>query len=417
MENNSEQQIYFGHIYIQYMCLGLLLVTHIVNSTSFKLGLENLSINNKNTRFALITNHTGKNQDSKRTIDVLLERGLSVTCILAPEHGFFGTITAGNTVHTDCDTKTKIPIFSLYKNGSGKTVDKDIYDTVDAFIFDMQEAGMRHYTYLSTLLYTMLAAAEHNKVFIVLDRPNLLGNRVEGPLLSADVAAKKSFIAAAHIPLRHGMTIGELAAYFNTCVLKKPTQLHIVKMTGYTRQTTLPSTLTYNLSPNIINKQSCYGYSFLGLLGEVRPFDVGLGTSHPFSTIALPAHMRMSTAWRQLQGELERKGVKANRCTYVSSRKKIAYEGLHLNIQAIEQVHAFEILLHVFDFFKKRGVVYEFSADFDRAVGTELVRHYVQENIPRTTLVDNLNKELKQFWLEAKNSFLYKPWPIVTVMK
>ena len=368
-------------------------------------------------RFALITNHTGKDQRGKRTLDVLLAHKLPITCILAPEHGFAGNVPAGQTVHADYDTKTGIPIFSLYKRGSGKTVDKDIYESIDAFIFDMQEAGMRHYTYLSTLLYTMYAAAEHAKLFVVLDRPNILGNRIEGPLLSTDIAGKKSFIAAAHIPLRHGMTIGELATYFNNHVLEKPLQLQVIKMEGYQRQTVLPKTLAYNLSPNIINKQSCYGYSFLGLLGEVRPFDIGLGTTHPFSTIGLPKTALTATQWHQLQTQLQKAGIKTTVCDYVHTRKKIEYRGLHLHIDAIEQVHAFETLLNVLYFFKKNGVECVFSDDFDKAIGTDLVRRYVQNAIPRSMLTSALNNELKQFWAQARSSFLYEPWPLITLVK
>ncbi len=428
MKNNVDQSISLKHeclryVYLRYFYVGLLLVTSILQSEPFKLGLENIAhtYNKTNktiaTRFALITNHTGKDQHGRRTLDLLLDNALQVTCVLAPEHGFSGNVPAGNTVHAECDTKTGIPIFSLYKHGTGKTVDKQVYDTIDAFIFDIQEAGMRHYTYLSTLLYTMYVAAEHTKSFVVLDRPNILGNRIEGPLLSMDIAEKKSFIAAAHIPLRHGMTIGELATYFNKHVLKKPVQLNVIKMQGYKRQTTLPSTLVYNLSPNIINKQSCYGYSFLGLLGEVRPFDVGLGTSHSFSTIGLPKSMLSSIQWQQLQTNLQKTGIKTTLCNYIHPRKKVDYCGLHLNINAIEQVHAFEALLSTFAFFKKMGVECTFSEYFDQAVGTDLVRRYIQGTISRTTLTDTLNKTLKQFWTQARSSFLYEPWPLITLMR
>jgi uncharacterized protein YbbC (DUF1343 family) len=412
--------------HLQYLYLGLL-VTNSVHTQPFKLGIETISEKysiltqkepkQSSSRFALITNHTGKDQKGRRTLDVLLDHKLNITCILAPEHGFAGNVPAGQTVHADFDTKTGIPIFSLYKHGTGKTVDKDIYETIDGFIFDMQEAGMRHYTYLSTLLYTMYVAAEHNKLFIVLDRPNLLGNRIEGPLLSMDIAEKKSFIAAAHIPLRHGMTIGELATYFNHHVLTKPLHLTVVRMEGYKRQTVLPQTLAYNLSPNIINKQACYGYSFLGLLGEVRPFDVGLGTSHPFSTIALPKTALGTAQWQQLQAQLHKAGIKTTLCNYVHPRKKIEYSGLHLHINAIEQVHAFEALLDVLHFFKKTGIQYTFSEYFDNAIGTNLVQKYIQGVIPRTILTTNLNRELSQFWTQARSSFLYEPWPLITLIK
>lgn len=411
---------------LKYLFLGLLFATNILHGEPFKLGLESISheyqhkIHNTNhgvTRFALITNHTGKDQQGKRTLDLLLNHGLRIACMLAPEHGFSGTALAGDTVPTEHDLQTGIPIFSLYKHGTGKTVDKHIYGAIDAFIFDIQEAGMRHYTYLSTLLYAMYAAAEHNKRLIVLDRPNILGNRIEGPLLSMNVAEKKSFIAAAHIPLRHGMTIGELATYFNKHVLTKPVHLKVIKMQGYKRQTRLPATLVYNLSPNIINKQSCYGYSFLGLLGEVRPFDVGLGSSHPFATIGLPHGMLTSAQWQELQTQLRKAGVEATMCNYINTRKKANYQGLRLGINAIEQVHAFEALLSTLNFFKKAGIECTFSDYFDTAIGTDLVQKYIQNSISRTTLTNTINNDLKKFWTLARSSFLYEPWPLITLMR
>lgn len=413
----------FMKITIKQIYLVLLCITNLLHgSATFKLGLENIDeyktkftqIKYSSIRFALITNHTGKDQQGNRTLDVLLKHGIDIPCILAPEHGFQGNVPAGQTVHADRDQKTGIPIVSLYKHGTGKSVDKQIYETIDAFIFDMQEAGMRHYTYLSTLVNTMHVAADQDKLFIVLDRPNILGNRIEGPLLSSDVKNKKSFIAALDIPLRHGMTIGELAIYCNTHVLKKPVRLEVIAMEGYTRQTALPSTLVYNLSPNIINRQSCYGYSFLGLLGEIQPFDVGIGTTRPFTTIALPNTMLSGAQWKQLQKKLQALNIMTTVCNYISPRNNTAYQGLHLHITAIEQLHAFEALLTLLHFVKKNGVNCIFSPHFDQAVGTDLVRRSLEENISFTELTDSINKALKKFWIQAQSSFIYKPWPLIT---
>src|SRR5207249_6044556 len=142
---------------------------------------------------------------------------------------------------------------------------------LDCLVFDIQDSGMRHYTYISTLLNTMKIAAEYKKPYIVLDRPNPLGGMMQGPLVQPDLI---SFISIAPIPLRHGMTIGELAHYFNGHILEKSAILHVIPMHDYNRMNGFAGTFLHQLSPNLLSLQSCYGYSFLGLLGEVEPFDV-----------------------------------------------------------------------------------------------------------------------------------------------
>lgn len=115
------------------------------------------------------------------------------------------------------DAKTKLPVISLYGKYTGKNFDLAIVKEIDLFIFDIQDIGMRHYTYISTLLELLKMAEQHNKSVVVFDRPNPLGARMEGPVVESDLI---SFISAAAIPLRHGMTVGELARYFNRFVLE-----------------------------------------------------------------------------------------------------------------------------------------------------------------------------------------------------
>ena len=115
---------------------------------------------------------------------------------------------------------------------AGKQIDPTILQQLDALIYDIQDSGMRHYTYISTMLCALEASAEHNKPLYILDRPNFLGLNMEGPLVEPEL---KSFISIASIPLRHGMTVGELARYFNTHILKKKAPLQVVAMKQYSR--------------------------------------------------------------------------------------------------------------------------------------------------------------------------------------
>ena len=392
----------------------------------FRLGIENIStdfqkrlnLNKPNLNYALITNHTGKNLKGQHTIDILRSRGFTIAYLLAPEHGICGTVAAEKDVFHSYDTATKTPVISLYGNGSGKGLTQEIINQLDGFIFDIQDVGMRHYTYVSTLLRMLQTASTNKKLFIVLDRPNILGGRMEGPLVSDAILERKSFIAAAPIPLRHGMTVGELARYFNKYVLAAPATLYVVPMTGYTRQNLLPDTLIYNLSPNIINKQACYGYSFLGLLGEVRPFDVGIGTQTPFARIGI-ANMHGTTQGKLgvLRMQLARSGIATQLCTYFNQRKKKHHHGLSVHIDNVHAVSSFNGFLCVLNFFKDSGVVLEFSPYFDHAVGTDVVRRYIQGQMSYAQLKKEINETLEQFFYKARAIFIYNPWPTLALIE
>ncbi len=391
---------------------------------SLKLGVENISqsfrksLKNPQGSYALITNHTGQNQHGVSSLDVLQQHTFNISYLLAPEHGIRGTIAAEKEVPHTHDPVTKIPILSLYAGGTGKTLTPDIIASLDGFIFDIQDVGMRHYTYVSTLLRMLQTAATHHKIFIVLDRPNILGGRMEGPLVADAILERKSFIAAAPIPLRHGMTVGELARYFNNYVVEKPASLYVIPMTGYSRQELLPDTLIYHLSPNITSKQSCYGYSFLGLLGEVRPFDVGLGTPNPFTHIGLAQHHAIPVAhFELLKTQLKHLGIQAHVCTYLSTRNKKTHQGLSLKIDNVHTISSFNAFLHILAFFKNAGIELAFSTYFDHAVGTPLVREYLQGRISFAQLKAEINQSLQQFFTRAKTAFIYTPWPTVTYIE
>jgi uncharacterized protein YbbC (DUF1343 family) len=390
-----------------------------------RLGIDNVSavfqkrlaIHKQTLQYALITNHTGKNLKGQHSIDILRARGFTITYLLAPEHGITGAIAAQKDIAHGYDTVSKTPIISLYSNGSGKGLTQAIVDTIDGFIFDIQDVGMRHYTYVSTLLRMLQTAANNQKIFIVLDRPNILGGRMEGPLVSDTILERKSFIAAAPIPLRHGMTVGELARYFNTHVLEKSASLYVVPMTGYERQIALPDTLIYHLSPNIINKQACYGYSFLGLLGEVRPFDVGIGTKAPFTRIGIANTPVNPAKLALLRTQLAHRGITTQICTYFNQRKRKDHHGISLHIDNIEAVSSFNTFLCVLQFFKDIGIRLEFSEYFDHAVGTDMVRHYVQGQVSYTQLKREINLALEHFFHKAHSIFIYLPWPTLALIE
>lgn len=384
------------------------------HKTSFKLGIENVSASLLQTicsaehakvcTIGLITNQTGVNQHDKRTVDVLIDQGINVKYIFVPEHGLNGT-PAGKDVHDSMDKKTKIPVLSLYGNGSGKMITSEQMNELDCLVFDIQDSGMRHYTYISTLLNTMKIAAEYKKPYIVLDRPNPLGGMMQGPLVQPDLI---SFISIAPIPLRHGMTIGELACYFNKHVLESPIVLEVVPMCGYDRNTGFMGKFMHQLSPNLQSLQSCYGYSFLGLLGEVEPFDVGVGTSMAFRCIALPKHLHIKKdVWRRLQEVFNNFGVKSFLYHHTNPKGNRKSKGLRLEFSSIAQLRSFDLFIAILEFFKKEEIPFSFSASFNKAVGTIDVQKMFAGEITKEILFSKIANDLQNFGDRSQSCLLY----------
>ena len=411
-----------GHALIRY-CGTVWLVLALSTTTSwpFQLGIENLTPSflhavhigkDLSSRVGLITNQTGVDQKGNRTVDILRQNGVRIVYILAPEHGFDGKQPAGKPIADVVDRKTGIPIKSVYGRGgdytiAGKRIDQAIMRQLDVLFFDIQDAGMRHYSYISTLMCALEAAAEHGKPLIVFDRPNPLGPNMEGPLVDPDPTLK-SFISIAPIPLRHGMTIGELALFFNKHVLPKPAKLQVVKMKDYTR--TIQPPFLANLSPNLASAEAIKGYSFLGLLGEFAPFYTGVGTSSAFQLIMLPDAERFPPyEWSRVKAILQRYHVNAAHQTITYNRR--SFTGLKMFIEQVRKVPSFELLLELFDFFKKAGISFTYSRTFDKTFGTKLVKKLCQGGCTRFELQTHVNSGLERFFKQASDAFLYDPKP------
>ena len=396
-----------------------------MNSWPFSLGVENISdtflrsLRSHGTvpyRVGLITNQTGCDQQGNRTVDILCQKGVRISYLLAPEHGLDGKAPAGKPITDSVDQKTGIPIVSVYGQGGdysikGKRFDPRIVKQLDVLCYDIQDVGMRHYTYISTLLLALEAAAEHDKPIAVFDRPNLLGPNMEGPLVDPDPKLQ-SFISIVPIPLRHGMTVGELALYFNTHILKKKAKLHVVRMKNYKR--TSKSEFFMPLSPNLKALQSCYGYSFLGLLGEVGPFDLGIGTPYAFQSILLPDSLNFSAyEWSKFRALLQKYGIQTMHHSLTKRRR--TYSGFRLQFPDIMRVSSFRLLLDVLQFFKDAGITLSFSNSFDKAMGTPWVRELYTQKRVRNTLTQHVAKGLDQFIRKAQGSLLYEPFPKIVL--
>lgn len=235
-------------------------------------------------RIGLVTNQTGRNLQGKSTIDVLFEaKNLKLVALFSPEHGIRGELDQEKIPDT-VDEKTGLPIYSLY--GETRRPKQEQLKDLDAIVFDIQDIGTRFYTYISTLLYVMEEAAKAGKTVFVLDRPNPInGLDVEGPIADAD---KLSFVVPHTLPIRHGMTVGEIAQMFNA-ERKIGAKLQVIKMQGWTRSMWFDETSQawINPSPNMRSLTQATLYPGIGLL-ETTNLSVGRGTDSPFEIIGAP---------------------------------------------------------------------------------------------------------------------------------
>ncbi|HON55098.1 MAG TPA: DUF1343 domain-containing protein [Bacteroidales bacterium] len=234
-------------------------------------------------RVAVLSNQTGVIGNT-HLVDTLIALKVNVVFIMSPEHGFRGDADAGEHVSSSVDKKTGIPIKSLYEGNTGKP-SSELLNQIDVIIFDLQDVGVRFYTYLTTMARMMEACAENGKKMIVLDRPNPLGFYVDGPILDMKF---KSGVGWLPIPVVHGMTFGELAGMINgEKWLNNGIQcdVSVIKCKNYTHASMY--TLPVKPSPNLPEMRSIYLYPSMCYF-EATPVSLGRGTDHPFQMYGHP---------------------------------------------------------------------------------------------------------------------------------
>ena len=233
-------------------------------------------------RVALLVNHTAM-LGKTHLADTLLARGADIKKIFSPEHGFRGNADAGEMITHGTDPVSGLPIVSLYGNSKKPTAAQ--LSDVDMVIFDIQDVGLRFFTYISSLHYMMEACAENNKLLMILDRPNPNGSYVDGPVLEPSF---QSFVGMHPIPVVHGMTLGEMAQMINgegwleggvKCALK------VISMKNYSRE--IPYNLPVKPSPNLPTQNAILWYPSICLF-EGTVVSVGRGTAWPFEVIGNP---------------------------------------------------------------------------------------------------------------------------------
>jgi uncharacterized protein YbbC (DUF1343 family) len=318
----------------------------------------------KDKRVALLVNQTSK-IGKVYLIDTLRAQRVNIVKIFAPEHGFRGNQPDGVEINNDTDVTTGIPIVSLY--GEEKKPKKSDLKDVDVIVFDIQDVGVRYYTYISTLHYVMEACAENGKTLVVLDRPNPNGYYIDGPVLEKKFS---SFVGVDPVPLVYGMTIGEYAMMVNgEKWIHKPCDLKVIAMENYTHGS------KYNLpvppSPNLGNMDAIYLYPSLGLF-EGTDVSVGRGTDESFTVIGKPGYSPGNYTFtpRSIPGKSMNPPYKGMQC-----------KGYKIGHFAEEHIRpSQQLYLYWLEGFYKSSLDKEkfFNDYFDKLAGTDKLRKDIQ---------------------------------------
>ena len=235
----------------------------------------------KGRRVGLITNHTGVDREGRRNVDLMLAAGIHVTTLFSPEHGISGK--EDTNVGNSRDAATGLPVVSLYQPSRRRLTAAQMAK-LDAVVYDIQDIGARFYTYSCTLLYAVEEAGKAHRPFWLLDRPNpITGTHVEGPSMERDL---QSFVGCYNLPMRHGLTFGELAGLANA-EMHWGTELHVIKMKNWQRGDWFDTTnLTWiDPSPNMRSLNAALLYPGVAMLEAAKNYSVGRGTDAPFEQV------------------------------------------------------------------------------------------------------------------------------------
>jgi len=358
-------------------------------------------------RVGLITNHSGVDRKLRHDIDLLASApGVKLTAFFSPEHGIRGAAQAGEKVRSAIDAKIGVPIHSLY--GETRRPTAEMLRDVDVLLYDIQDIGSRFYTYISTLGECMQAAAERKIPLIVLDRPNPLGgNTVEGPLLDPTF---RSFVGAYAIPIRYGLTPGELAGWIKSN-LKLDLELSIVKMKHWTRAQWYEETnlIWVPPSPNIPTMASAMVYPGMCLI-EGTNLSEGRGTTTPFEIVGAPWLDGIKLAERL--NALALPGALFRPVTFTPTLSKFSGEscqGVQLHVADRKSFRPLPTALAIVEDIRRNyPEQFQFkSAHFDRLSGTDAVRKAMERNEPVGEIVATWQKDLKEFEAARRKFLLY----------
>ena len=345
-------------------------------------------------RVGLVVNHTTLFSNGTHLADSLLALGVKIQTIFAPEHGFRGQADAGATIKDGKDAQTGLPIVSLY--GKNKKPSAEQLQDIDVMIFDIQDVGVRYYTYPSTMHYVLEACAENGKHCIVLDRPNPNGDYVDGPVLDPKF---KSFVGMNPIPVVHGLTSAELALMINGegwLEGRKSCDLTVVPCTGYNHR--MVYELPVKPSPNLPNLQSIRLYPSICLF-EPTIVSVGRGTDTQFQVIG---------ATSEVYGPYQFTPVDKPGAQNPPNKGKICYG---LDLRDVNTRQEGFTLKYVLDFYNKTPDKTKFftSTDFfDKLAGTNIIRKMMIAGKSEAEIRAAFTPRLEEFKEKREKYLLYE---------
>ena len=387
----------------------------------------------RSKRIGLITNPSGV--DSKRISTITLFANtpdIHLVALYGPEHGVRGNAQAGEYVAYEIEKELDIPVFSLYSQAQnfdaaepidldeamrffdtideGKHIESSMMENIDVLVFDIQDVGTRIYTYIATMAYAMQACAKENKKFIVLDRPNPInGIDMEGPIL--EYPEYSSFVGLYPIPLRHGMTVGELARLFNMSFLQQRTNLTVIPMKGWERsmwfdETALPWIGPSPNMPSLATATVYPGQVFL----EGTNVSEGRGTQRPFEMFGAPWIEGAQLA--QVLNSLKLPGVQFGKVCFTpqfSKYKDQICEGAQIHVTDRNHFRPFETSMHIIQ------IIMEIYAEkfmfhpeyFDRIMGNVNVREALEANRPVSEIINRASSDLDDFRNMRRCHLLY----------
>ena len=358
-------------------------------------------------RVALLSNQTGVIRQAdgslKHVLDYMIEQGVQVTAIFSPEHGFRGTADAGELVRNDIDEQTGVPILSLYSSHGSNYPSDESMAQFDVLVVDIQDVGLRYYTYYITMCRLIEACGAHDKRVLIFDRPNPNGMYVDGPILDMSL---KSGVGLLPIPVVHGLTLGELAlmaqgmqwldSVGNTC------DVRVVPCKHYTHQTRYE--LPVAPSPNLPNMQAVYLYPSLCPF-EGTPVSLGRGTDKPFQQYGHPC---MADKYTYSFTPRSMPGAKT------PPRMDEECFGVDLSRMPQEQIIREQInLSYVIDAYQSYVANNDndapfFRTFFDKLMGQTYVREMIELGCTNEQIRACWQEDVEEFMLQRENFLLYK---------
>lgn len=345
----------------------------------------------KGKRVGMLVNQTSMISPQTHLVDSLLALKINITKIFSPEHGFRGMADAGEKIDNSRDSRTGLPIVSLY--GKHRQADAADLADVDVLIFDVQDAGVRFYTYISTLEELMVSAAQHKKSLIILDRPNPIGHFIDGPILDT---AFRSFVGMQPIPTVHGMTVGEYAQMLNgEGWLKGKIKCPITVITYENYDHNTMYQLPVRPSPNLPNMRSIYLYPSTCLF-EGTVFSLGRGTDKPFQVYGhplLPKNLYSFTP----------RSVPGAKSPVLMDSLCYGYD-LTITDPLTDQIDL-SFILNAYQLFPEKARF--FNNFFDKLAGSAKLRQQIQQGLSEAAIRKSWEPGLKQFAAIRKKYLLY----------